>query len=228
LPSDKDNEKQVDGRVARAQKQRESRKAAVLQAARRVFAQKGYHATSIDDLIEAAGIARGTFYLYFESKRSIFDQLLDGLLQTLRGTVRRIEVGPGAAAPIEQVTANVDRVLDTLLSHREIARILLREAVGIDVEFDRKLGDFYQNIESMIERAIHTGQEMKLVRDCDPQVVARCILGAMKEVIHWAFVLSVPGSTISPTGTEGEATAPVDVRRLGRDVVGFALQGLFV
>src|SRR5262249_11123708 len=127
-------EKKEDGRVLRAQKQRESRRAAVLDAARRVFSRKGYHATSIDDLIEAAGIARGTFYLYFESKRAIFDELLDELLQTLRSMVRRIEVGPSAPAPIDQVEANVDRVLETLLKHREIARILLREAVGIDVE----------------------------------------------------------------------------------------------
>jgi AcrR family transcriptional regulator len=222
VPDEKNDDagaKREDGRVVRAQKQRESRRAAVLQAARRVFAQKGYHATSIDDLIEAAGIARGTFYLYFESKRAIFDELLDGLLKQLRSMVKRIEVGAGAAAPLEQVEANVDRVLETLLANREIARILLREAVGIDIEFDRKLGDFYLNIEHMIVRALHTGQEMKLVRPSDPQVVARCILGAMKEVIHWAFVLEDPRAQL-PSADE--------VRKLGREVVSFALQGLFV
>ena len=70
----------VDGRVSRAQRLRESRRAAVLAVARRLFSQKGYHATSIHDIIEAAEIARGTFYLYFESKRAIFDELLDGLV----------------------------------------------------------------------------------------------------------------------------------------------------
>ena len=90
---------EVDGRVSRARKQREYRRAAVLAVARQVFSQKGYHATSIDDLIAAADIARGTFYLYFESKRAIFDELLDELFATLAATVKRIDVAPGAAPP---------------------------------------------------------------------------------------------------------------------------------
>src|SRR5437868_12287957 len=120
----------ADGRVARAQRAREMRRAAVLEAARTRFADEGYHATSIDDIIEEADIARGTFYLYFESKRAIFDELLDGLFATLASTVHRIDVSPGAPPPVEQMNATVDRVFATLGENREIARLLLREAVG--------------------------------------------------------------------------------------------------
>src|SRR5581483_1492778 len=203
----------MDGRVSRAQKLRESRRAGVMMVARRIFAEKGYHATSIDDLIEAAGIARGTFYLYFESKRAIFDQLLDELVAVLQANVHRIDVSPGAPPPVEQLNAIVDRVLGTLVEHREIAQILLREAVGIDEDFDRKLADFYGRIEGMLERAIQTGQGMGLVRACDAQVVARCILGAVKEVVHYALV--------------GRDPAQLDIRKMGREVIAFTLQGLF-
>ncbi len=41
-----------------------------------MFAAKGYHGTRISDIIDAAGIARGTFYLYFESKSAIFLELI--------------------------------------------------------------------------------------------------------------------------------------------------------
>src|SRR5258708_3757552 len=139
-----------DGRVARAQRQREARRSAVLAQARRIFAEKGYHATSIDDLIEAADLPPRTFYLYFESKPAIFDELLNELFITLASRVRRIETGPGAAPPVEQMNATVDRVFDTLLEHREMARILLREAVGIDDEFDAKLKQFYGRIELLL------------------------------------------------------------------------------
>jgi AcrR family transcriptional regulator len=40
-----------------------------------VFKEKGYHATSVNDIIDAAQIARGTFYLYFTSKREVFAEL---------------------------------------------------------------------------------------------------------------------------------------------------------
>lgn len=203
----------VDGRVSRAQRLRESRRAAVLAVARQVFSTHGYHDTSIDDIIEAAGIARGTFYLYFESKRAIFDELLDQLFQTLQQTVRRIDVSPGAPPPVEQMDATVDRVFSTLEENREVARLLLREAVGIDADFDRKLADFYGRIENLIVRALETGMEMGLVRRCDATVVARCIVGATKEVVHFAFV-------------EREA-GQVDVRHLGRELIAFSLKGLF-
>jgi AcrR family transcriptional regulator len=203
-----------DGRVARAQRAREARRSAVLAAARRIFADKGYHATSIDDIIAAADIARGTFYLYFESKRAIFDELLDQLFTTLASTVKRIEVGPTALPPVEQMDATVDRVLDTLLENREMARILLREAVGIDGEFDQKLAQFYGRIEALLVSAVQTGQEMGLVRPCEATVVARCVLGSVKEVVHWAFV------DVDPT--------TLDLHRLGREVIAFTLKGLFV
>jgi AcrR family transcriptional regulator len=204
----------ADGRVARAQKAREARRSAVLGVARRIFADKGYHATSIDDIIESAGIARGTFYLYFESKRAIFDELLDELFTTLASTVRRIEVGPDVPPPVEQMDATVDRVLDTLLENREMSHILLREAVGIDDEFDRKLEQFYGRIEALIVSAVQTGQTMGLVRACDATMVARCILGSAKELVHWAFVKRDP--------TE------LDLRHVGRELIAFTLKGLFV
>lgn len=203
----------IDGRVSRAQRLRESRRANVMDVARGIFAQKGYHATSIDDLIEAAGIARGTFYLYFSSKRAIFDELLDELVATLQATVHRIDTSPGAPPPVDQMNATVDRVLGTLVENRDLARILLREAIGIDEDFDRKLADFYERIERMIVSAVRTGQRMQLVRDCDATVVARCILGAVKEVVHYAVVSRDPRE--------------LDIRQMGREVIAFTLQGLF-
>jgi AcrR family transcriptional regulator len=201
----------IDGRVSRAQRLRESRRAAVLGVARRLFSQKGYHATSIHHIIESAEIARGTFYLYFESKRAIFDELLDGLVATLQAQVKRIEVGPDAPPPVAQMDGIVDRVLKTLLDNREMARILLREAVGIDVDFDRKLAEFYGRIEAMIMGALNTGRQLGVIRPCDAKVVARCVLGSIKEVVQWAFVEQDP--------------PPVEMTQVGREMIAFMLKG---
>jgi AcrR family transcriptional regulator len=201
----------VDGRVSRARLLRESRRASMLLEAKKLFSQKGYHDTSIDDLIEAAGIARGTFYLYFESKRAIFDELLDDLVTTLQAQVKRIEVGPEAADPLEQMNVTVDGVLKTLLDNREMARILLREAVGIDSDFDRKLSDFYGRILAMFVSALNTGRTLGVVRPCDATVVARCTLGSVKEVVHWAFVEQDP--------------MQIDMKALGREVIAHILKG---
>lgn len=202
-----------DGRVARAERLRVERRAQVLQAARRLFGEKGYHATSIHDIIAAADIARGTFYLYFESKRAIFDELLDGLFGTLSQAVRRIDTSAGAPAPLAQMEATVDRIFDALAAEQPMARILVREAVGLDVEFDHKLDEFYGRVTGLIASAVREGVTMGLVRPCDPDVVSWCILGAVKEVIDRVFVVG--------------SADPADSRRLGREMIGFILNGIF-
>jgi AcrR family transcriptional regulator len=203
-----------DGRILRAQRMRESRRAASLAVAGRVFAEKGYHRTSISDVIEAAGMARGTFYLYWESKRAIFDDLLDDLFVTLQKSLRRIDVGPGAPPPVEQMHQTVERVLQTLLEHRGMARLLLREAVGIDADFDRKLADFYGRIVAMIVSAIEIGQQMGWVRPCDATIAAHCVLGGIKEVVNSTFV--------------ERAAETITLRHLGEEMIAFTLKGLFV
>jgi hypothetical protein len=104
--------------------------------------------------------------------------------------------------------------MQTLVENREMARILLREAVGIDDEFDAKLAQFYGRIEALIVSAVQTGQTMQLVRKCDAEMVAHAILGAAKELVHWAFVKRDP--------------TQVDLERLGRELIAFTLKGLFV
>ncbi|MCX5743965.1 MAG: helix-turn-helix domain containing protein, partial [Proteobacteria bacterium] len=56
---------------------KQERRRKILGAAKYVFAEAGYHGASINMIIERAQIARGTFYLYFESKAAVFNSILD-------------------------------------------------------------------------------------------------------------------------------------------------------
>lgn len=200
-----------DGRVRRARRLRASRRTAILTAAKHRFGRRGYHRTSIDDIIAEAGIARGTFYLHFESKRAIFDELVADLLATLQGTVHRIDVAPGAVSPRAQLDRMVGRVLAVLADNREMASLLLREAAGLDDDFDRKLSDFYGRIEALIVRALSTGQEMGLVRPMVPAIAARAVLGMVKETVQWAML-------------EGLEVPTAD---LAHELIGLTLHGIF-
>ena len=202
-----------DGRTVRAQRIRGERRAQVLRVARQVFSERGYHAASIAEIIAAAGIARGTFYLYFVNKRAIFDELLDGLLAELGRAVRRISVDEGAPSPIEQMRGNVHRVLDVLEENRDLTKILLREAVGLDAAFDEKLGAFYGSLIGRIRGGLDLGQRLGLVRECDTEVAAHCVLGGVKEVVFQALV--VGGLHV------------VTREALVGEVVDFNLRGLF-
>lgn len=57
----------------RRQRRKEERPSEILEASLEVFGEKGFHASRIDDVAERAGIAKGTVYLYFDSKEALFE-----------------------------------------------------------------------------------------------------------------------------------------------------------
>jgi AcrR family transcriptional regulator len=160
------------------------RRTQILEHAARLFGDKGYHDTSISDIIASAGIARGTFYLYFENKRSIFEELVDNLLERLLAAIRVVDIAPGAPSARQQLIDNFTRVLELFADSRALLSILLKGAVGLDREIDTKLTDFYEQVVNAIESSIKLGRRMGLIRPCDTRVAALIALGAFKQVLH--------------------------------------------
>jgi AcrR family transcriptional regulator len=161
---------------------REDRRRGILDAAKKVFASNGYHATGVADIIAAAGIARGTFYLYFESKRAIFEVLLDEFLELLKERVPRVDETVGLPGIQRQVRENVMGVLALFAEHPDLARLILNEAVGLDKGFDEKLARFWDDLVDIVEASLILGREMGIVRPLDTRLIAAGIVGAVKEV----------------------------------------------
>ncbi|MEM7607569.1 MAG: TetR/AcrR family transcriptional regulator [Myxococcota bacterium] len=201
----------ADGRSTRASQKRRSRRRAILQAARRVFGERGYHRTHVADLIEAAGIARGTFYLYFESKGAVFVELLDEVLDELRESIVGVDTSDGAPGVETQLVGTVQRLLRKVIENRLLTAIIVREAVGLDEEVDRRLGAFYGELLDYIQRALDEGKRMGFVRDLDTSVAAFCVLGTIKQLME---------QLISPSGE------PVDVDAVAFAMLDFNLRGV--
>src|SRR5512135_2087611 len=89
----------------------------ILEAARRVFAQKGFRDTSVDEIAQAAGVAKGTVYLYYSSKEAIYTAALEDGLRRLIDDVR---ARMGAAAGLrEKIRAFVATKLAHFDQHRD-------------------------------------------------------------------------------------------------------------
>lgn len=181
----------LDGRTRRAQERRQRRAQQLRAAGERVFSDKGYRAATVADILSEAGIARGTFYLYYQGKREIFEELLEQVFAQISGALFRIRLGPGQEPALVQMLANVRGVMDVLVRNRGLTLILLREASGLDSDFDQKISLFYDRILRLIQGAIHLGQSMGILRPCDPVLVSYSILGSLKEVM--LRVLQQPG-----------------------------------
>lgn len=189
---------------------REQRRKQLLGHARDVFAEKGYHTAKIDDIVAHADVARGTFYLHFADKRAVFEELVDDFLVRIGDAIQRIHLEEGATPPLLQLRNNVYRVLGVGLSDPGMTRILLRNAAGLDPDFDRKVRGFYRTLEELLALSLLNGQRLGLVRTGERRVLGAMALGAIKELLLQAV----------------ESRLPADARALTDEVMRFLAGGI--
>ncbi len=176
----------LDGRSTRAERLRRVRREKILKAAERVFGQEGYHNTSITDVIEAAGISRGTFYLYFASKDELFYELVDGFARRLIDSIRVVD--PTSANPTVDMLENIRHVVGLLFDHRDLTKLLLKQAQGVDEKVDLILKNLYGLLHEMVVGALENGAQWGLTRRVNSQIVATAIVGCIKEVLYQYLV----------------------------------------
>lgn len=167
------------------------RRQQILFAARDVFAKRGYHQATIDDIVAQAGVARGTFYLYFEDKRAVFSDLIDRFAQQLSMSITRIATDDPARPVAEQVLENIRAIIGTCLAERTMTKILFTDAVGVDPAFDRKLTTFYDAVVQLLTESLKDGQALGIVDDGEPRVLAYLSIGALKELLYQAVTLGL-------------------------------------
>ena len=167
------------------------RRQELLEAARDVFARVGYAQATIDDVVERAGVARGTFYLYFEDKRAVFAELVDRFSARLTMTILPIDTGDPARPVAGQVRENILRIIRACLNDRETAKVLLEGGPGTDPVGDRKLHTFFDELLLYLTDSLREGQRLGIVAEGEPRVLAHLTIGAMKELMYQAVTLGL-------------------------------------
>jgi AcrR family transcriptional regulator len=173
------------------------RRESLLLAATVVFGERGYYATSVTDIIERAGVARGTFYNHFESKRDVFAAVLAGLIAQVGASVRPIDV----TSPVfPQLEANLVGMATALARIEDGARILFTDALSIDRDGEEALAAFYAHALARIEKALTDGQRLGIIRPGEVRQTARCLLGMLKEPVIQA---RLAGESLDPDALAG-------------------------
>jgi AcrR family transcriptional regulator len=163
------------------------RRQQILAAAIRAFGAKGYHGTQVSDIIAEAGVARGTFYLYFESKREIFEAIVTEIIAKVHQVVHPINKEDISKVPGE-ILGNIERATTLLLNNPVLIKIFFSDAVGLDAEFDERLRHFYGEILKAIRGGLENGQRMGIIREGDTEVLALCLMGSLKEILYQYFL----------------------------------------
>ncbi len=155
----------------------------ILDAAEAVFGESGYDGAAVSEITRRAGVAQGTFYVYFPDKKAVFTELVHHLNSTLR---RKIATSlSGVDDRLEMERLGLRAFFDVIHEHRALYQIM-REAEFVDPDsyawHYETLGAAYRR---GIETAIENGQ---LSEDLDPEIAVDFLMGSA-EFIGWKYAI---------------------------------------
>ncbi|MGA9525884.1 MAG: TetR/AcrR family transcriptional regulator [Myxococcaceae bacterium] len=143
----------------------------LLEAAAIVFADKGFEGASIVDITQGAGVALGTFYVYFRNKKAAYTELVDELGSRVRRSMA--EAVEGLSDRIEIERAGFRAYFEFAAKNRSIYRIL-RQAEFVD---DAVYQNYYRRIAEGYTRGLKAAMDAGQIRRQDPEKLAYCLMG---------------------------------------------------
>lgn len=144
----------------------------LLDAAEGLFGRKGFHATSVVEITQEAGVGHGTFYLYFRTKEEIFRELVRALSHALRSTIARAVEGVEDRLEVEEI--GIRSFIRFSVEHRELYRIVF-ESQFIDPAIFRW---YYERLADGYAAGLAEAMEEGQIRRLDPKTLAYCLMGA--------------------------------------------------
>ncbi len=167
----------------RLTKRGSERRQQVLEAAARLFAEQGYHGTTVGDICDELGVGKGVFYWYFPSKEALFAELLQSSLLQLRRTQQAtIE---GINDPVQRIEAGIKASIEFFRSKPGFLS-LIRTAARYD-EFSGFVEKGQEIIAADTSVHIKEGMSTGSVRQGDPELMAHGILGAIFHFVEVYF-----------------------------------------
>ena len=163
----------------------EFRTSGILEAARKVFAEKGFHEAKVDDIAEAAGVAKGTVYLYYQSKRDLyFAALKFGIAEMYSLLLEELK---RVSAPEEKLKVLISTKLAYFDENRDFFKIYYSELgniptthpSGIDEEFKA----LYQEQARLVEAILREGIRKKVIRNLRTEQTAFAISDIIRGVV---------------------------------------------
>jgi AcrR family transcriptional regulator len=160
------------------------RRAAILEAALAVFAGRGYHAASIDDIAREGGVSKALIYEHFASKQELYAELLEQhageLFERLGGAIAA--AGPAGA---DRLRIGVDAFYGFVEEHRVAWRMLFREAADPDVAvlLDRIVNQVTSLVAALI--AEDPGARTGEADEQGIRMVAQMLVGSVQSLANW-------------------------------------------
>lgn len=163
-------------------------RAAIVKTAARLIQLKGYHATSLDDVLRESGVGKGSFYYYFKSKEDLGYAILDQLVEAfIRRTVDPCFADPGIQ-PLARIRCFLERVLE---AQRQVNCVggcplgnLALELSDLHEGFRARLAAVFSAWRERLTQALEEARQQGQVEaGCRPAVVAQFLVAGLEGAI---------------------------------------------
>ncbi|MCC6603163.1 MAG: TetR/AcrR family transcriptional regulator [Anaerolineae bacterium] len=174
----------------KTRQKKDAKRTAMMQAAVQVFAEKGYHAATVRDIVKQADVAIGTFYFYFPDKETLFvhlyEETADFLLQTIDQAVRsRKEL-------VQQLSYGIQAYLNIAIFEPAVVQLLLVGGVGAVPSLQAKRTTFRERMVRLWQRPLDQAIDAGVIPNQNSRRVAEAFAGAFDEVILQLLAMPEP------------------------------------
>jgi AcrR family transcriptional regulator len=170
----------------RVTKSADERRQDLMDAALHVFAEKGIGRTTVSDIAQAAGVAKGTFYLYFDSKEHLVAGLKERFVDRILEHASLLYARVGKDDWWQLVDHTLTSFVDFMLEHRDMIHVMVQE--GATPETSPYFAECQRRVDEMFATAIQMGKDAGAFSVKDPVLVGRFLHYAMDGAIAHAIL----------------------------------------
>ncbi len=175
-----------------------TREGEILTAAARIFREKGYHGTSIQDIAEAVGLLKGSLYHYIRSKEQLLARLFEG---SLGDTIVELEaIAARDVSPTERLRDMVRVYVMSVTANLDAVGIYLREWRSLPAPELARVRARRRAMRRLFEDVITEGIRRKELSVSDPKIAALAIIG----MCNWTYEWYRPRGRLTPVALADE------------------------
>jgi AcrR family transcriptional regulator len=168
----------------RAPSTRRRRAPEIIDAAARVFAERGFHGATTQDIADVLGIRQASLYYYFPSKEGALELVCLHGVGGFFEVAKAIAAGPGTAT--DKLGRLIKSHLSPLVDRSDFVRVFLNERQHLPAESRRRIGKWSRGLERVFEDVLKEGVRRGEFRsDLDTRLAALATLGMANAVASW-------------------------------------------